>query len=415
MLRHAPTVQRDIANSLNLSSTTVSKIVTTLKQIGLFTEDQAESHGARGHPVVPMRWSRSLLVLGVTINDRDNLPESLLGVVTTIDGVVLGSESCQLDRCWGEDGFDRLVVTIAALAHRLRESFVGPNQNVIGLGVDVGGHVEGGNIRFSVNTGLGSRGRLDGSYLPLQRRLIETLGIPTFVENDVNALANSILLLGNRTTKAHSAQPPTDIDLTDEELDDFILITVLDDGVGGGVIIDGRLRRGANGMAGEVGHIPAALGYGKKADVGHGSEPRKCRCGRSDCLEAYCSPSAILHILQCTTLADAITLSSSHPAAVDAFTSAGRALGTTIAGMINFLNPRAFLVYLPYELLRASIDNAGGHFLPSMWQAIHEHCFSDAAARTRVAVRFSSQREQRHWCALAAAQLVVERFVQGDL
>jgi predicted NBD/HSP70 family sugar kinase len=233
----------------------------------------------------------------------------------------------------------------------------------------------------------------------------------------VNALANSILLLGNRMTRAHSAQLPTDtdIDLTDEELDDFILIAVLGDGVGGGVIVDGRLRRGATGMAGEVGHIPAVLDYGKKAGAGHGSESQKCRCGRSDCLEAYCSLSAILHRLQCGTLADAVTLSRFHPAAMEEFTSAGQALGTTIAIMINFLNPRAFLIYLPYELLLASVDNAGSRFLPSMWQAIHENCFSDAAARTRVAVRFSSQREQRHRCALAAAQLVVERFVQGDL
>jgi len=358
-------------------------------------------------------WSRDLVVLGVAINDRDDLPESLLGVATTIDGRLLGSKSCSLSHQWDDENrFERLVTAIAALVHQLCDSFVGAHKGVIGLGVSLGGHVENGTIRFSINTGIGSRGGAGDIYFPLQDRLAELLTTPVFVENDVNAIANSILLLGNRMTGIKRAPFPIEADLSDDELDDFVLIAVLDGGVGGGLVVDGRLRRGATGMAGEAGHIPITSGYPTNTSA---PEERKCRCGHVNCLEAYCSPAAILQELQCGSLADAVMLPESHAAAAEAFMSAGRALGTAIAGLANGLNPRAFILHLPLELQAASPRNAGGFFDWGMRHAIIDNCFSDTAERTRVAVRFSSQQEQRHRCALASAQLVVERLICGNL
>jgi glucokinase len=60
-----------------------------------------------------------------------------------------------------------------------------------------------------------------------------------------------------------------------------MLYLTLSTGVGGGAVIDGRLHRGSTGNGGEFGHITVRSGG------------RDCRCGRSGCLEAYCSGSSI--------------------------------------------------------------------------------------------------------------------------
>jgi glucokinase len=102
---------------------------------------------------------------------------------------------------------------------------------------------------------------------PLGERLSKVLGMPVFVDNDVNVGTVGEHALGaGRGTK------------------DMVGIFV-GTGVGGGVIVDGRLRSGFRNSAGEVGHM--VVGYKGQSD-----EPI-CGCGRPGCLEAYASRTAI--------------------------------------------------------------------------------------------------------------------------
>jgi glucokinase len=105
------------------------------------------------------------------------------------------------------------------------------------------------------------------SNFPLGERLSAALGMPAFVDNDVNVgTAGEHALGAGRGTK------------------DMVGIFV-GTGVGGGLIVDGRLRHGFRNGAGEVGHM--IVGFQRRPD-----EPL-CGCGRPGCLEAYASRTAI--------------------------------------------------------------------------------------------------------------------------
>jgi glucokinase len=99
--------------------------------------------------------------------------------------------------------------------------------------------------------------------VPLGRRLSDVLGIPAFVDNDVN-----IGTLGEYVRGAGRGTR------------DMVGIFV-GTGVGGGIIIDGKLRSGARNAAGEVGHMVVAAGG------------PYCGCGRQGCLESVASRTAI--------------------------------------------------------------------------------------------------------------------------
>ncbi|MDT9593781.1 ROK family glucokinase [Nocardioides zeae] len=101
---------------------------------------------------------------------------------------------------------------------------------------------------------------------PLGSELAQRLGLPVVVENDANAAAWGEFVFG----------AGRDLDLAD-----MLLVTV-GTGVGGGIIADGELRRGAFGIAAEIGHLRLV----------HGG--RLCGCGSHGCWEQYASGSALV-------------------------------------------------------------------------------------------------------------------------
>jgi glucokinase len=98
---------------------------------------------------------------------------------------------------------------------------------------------------------------------PLRSRLAELTGLPTYVDNDAKALA-----LGEGWVGAARG------------VDDYIAM-VVSTGVGGGIVLDGRLLEGAGGNAGHIGHVIVE------------PEGRVCGCGARGCLEAEASGLAI--------------------------------------------------------------------------------------------------------------------------
>lgn len=100
--------------------------------------------------------------------------------------------------------------------------------------------------------------------LDLKGELEERIDVPVIVENDANAAAWGEFRFG-----------------AGEDVDDLLMLTI-GTGVGGGIVIDGLLRRGAFGIGGEVGHIRMVPGG------------TLCGCGNRGCLEAYGSGSALV-------------------------------------------------------------------------------------------------------------------------
>ncbi len=171
--------------------------------------------------------------------------------------------------------------------------------------------------------------------LPLAKLVSEKFGIPVAVTNDANAAA-----LGEMTYGAARG------------MKDFIMIT-LGTGVGSGIVINGQVVYGHDGLAGELGHMIIKRNNG-----------RLCGCGRSGCLEAYCSATGVARsareFLEVRTEPsllrnipiEEITSKDVYDAAMngdklaqDIFTYTGTLLGEALADMMVFSSPEAFILF----------------------------------------------------------------------
>lgn len=171
--------------------------------------------------------------------------------------------------------------------------------------------------------------------IPLAQLVSEKFGIPTAITNDANAAA-----LGEMTYGAARG------------MKDFIMIT-LGTGVGSGIVINGQVVYGHDGFAGELGHVIMKRTNG-----------RLCGCGRTGCLEAYCSATGVARsareFLEVRTEPsllrnlpiDQITSKDVYDAAMqgdqlakDIFTYTGTILGEAMADMMAFSSPQAFILF----------------------------------------------------------------------
>lgn len=171
--------------------------------------------------------------------------------------------------------------------------------------------------------------------IPLAQMVSEKFGIPVAVTNDANAAA-----IGEMTYGAARG------------LKDFIMIT-LGTGVGSGIVINGQLVYGHDGFAGELGHMIVKRTNG-----------RLCGCGRTGCLEAYCSATGVARtareFLEIRTdpsilrniPVDEITSKDVYDAAIagdrlakDIFDYTGDILGAALADMTVFSAPEAFIIF----------------------------------------------------------------------
>jgi len=169
----------------------------------------------------------------------------------------------------------------------------------------------------------------------LAQLVSEKFGIPVAVTNDANAAA-----LGEMTYGAARG------------LKDFIMIT-LGTGVGSGIVINGQVVYGHDGLAGELGHMIIKRNNG-----------RLCGCGRTGCLEAYCSATGVarsarefLEIRTEPSLLrnipiEEITSKDVYDAAIkgdqianDIFNYTGTLLGEAMADMTVFSSPEAFILF----------------------------------------------------------------------
>ncbi len=177
------------------------------------------------------------------------------GAVVNCNGEIVSSDKIATE-C--ELGNDRIVENIKILAERIVAAAELRMSDIIAAGMGSPGIVDGehGIVICSKN--------LDLNNFPLAELASKALGVPVKVANDANAAA-----FGEHKFGAASAFKSS------------IFIT-LGTGVGGGIVIDGKLFEGNKGAGAELGH----------AVIVAGGEP--CTCGRRGCLEAYASATALI-------------------------------------------------------------------------------------------------------------------------
>ena len=178
-----------------------------------------------------------------------------IGATKTL-GVLVDDEGRVLEQLREptEPGGEGVVRTAARIVRHLDAFLDGAPSMSVGIGIPGLVDVERGSVMHAVNLGV------DGDWLPLRDRLQERLALPVAVENDVNAATlGAVALTGVR---------------------DLVYLSI-GTGLAAGLVLDGTLRRGATGAAGEIGHVPVDPGGAM------------CQCGQRGCLETVASGRAL--------------------------------------------------------------------------------------------------------------------------
>jgi glucokinase len=213
-------------------------------------------------------------------------------------------------------GAGTALETIVDLIERLQDAARARGVEVTGVGVGVAGIVDA--ERGVVGRDIHYVPELVGA--PLADLLGRRLGRPVFVDNDVNALTLAEWMWGaGRGARS-------------------LVMLALGTGVGGGIILDGRLHRGHAGFGGELGHVPIDF------------DGPACICGGRGCLKAFVSgtdierraPERLGHP---ASAAEVFRLAAGGDAAADGMVEeVCQALGAGLAIIVNGLNPERVLV-----------------------------------------------------------------------
>ena len=189
----------------------------------------------------------------------------------------------------------------------------------------------------------------------LKAELQKRLGWPVFLENDANAAAVGEMWLG-------AARGCTDV-----------VSVTLGTGVGGGVILNGKLWRGSHGSAGEIGH----------ATVDPFSE-LKCKCGNTGCLELFASATAIVRMARELGMNE-LTAEKVYEAgrdgderALSVFKRFGMYLGIGLANLINLIDPQIIVI-------TGGAVNGWDLFAAEMYRQVGERAFRATAQQVKIA------------------------------
>ena len=281
------------------------------------------------------------------------------GAVTTA-GEVLLEERVPTHR----DGPGRAVACMMSLLETVREGAEHLGHEVTGIGVGVPGPVD--TVAGRVGEPVPHVPELTNRALGAE--LGERFGVPTFVDNDVNALA-----LGEwRFGAGRGARS--------------LVVLATGTGLGAGIILEGRLVRGASGFGGELGHTPVKF------------DGPPCFCGGRGCLAVYASGRGIAEAAQARVAgpADAPLLraaggdplaitaplvfrlaAAGDPVATAVVDEACQSLGAMIGTIVNGLNPEVVV-------LTGGVVSALASLETRILKAAGEYAFPRALAATRV-------------------------------
>lgn len=223
-----------------------------------------------------------------------------------------------------ENGGENVLPDIAkAVADKMTEKSIS-KEEVAGVGVGVPGPVDSkGIVHRCVNLGW--------DEFNVNEKLGSLVDMPVMAGNDANVAALGEMWKGGG--QGH---------------EDLVVVT-LGTGVGGGIIINGKMLTGANGSGGEIGHIHV-----------QDDEPDQCGCGNHGCLEQYASATGIVRIAkrilaktqEATVLkADSVTakdvwdaVKEGDAVAIQVAEQFGKYLGEGLAAIAGVVNPEAFVI-----------------------------------------------------------------------
>ena len=230
----------DISRELDISITTVSTNISELKKIGI-VEDVRSLESTGGRKAMAIKLNENCQYgLGIALTPR-HVKLSLIN---------LRSEDVELLRIRHDNNSIEDIINIVSynIQSLLEKNNVKADQ-LLGIGISIPGTVDTQN------------GIIKNCYLLKEK--FEYLNVPIYVDNEANLSAYYEYL-------------------NKKDIVDNLLYVSITDGLGLGIIINGRIYRGSNNSSGEMGHMKINL------------DGKECKCGAKGCLEAYASKNSIL-------------------------------------------------------------------------------------------------------------------------
>ncbi|MFS0731958.1 ROK family transcriptional regulator [Microbacterium sp. 1P10UB] len=350
-----PRTRAELSKATGLARSTIAARVDELMRTGLITP-VADAASTGGRP--PSQFAlnpQARLVIGADIG-----ASHAAIAVTDLSGAILAQREESIDI---RQGPVPVLTWVAEAAMGLLAETGRDAADLVAMGIGVPGPVEhstGQPVNPPIMPGW------DRFDIPSWMQ--QHLQVPVLVDNDVN-----VMVLGERAT----AWPTTDNMM-------FVKVAT---GIGAGVISAGELQRGAQGVAGDIGHVRVARG----ADV-------PCPCGNRGCLEALASGPAIARGLTAAGVPaadgdDVVDLvKHGNIDAIQAVRQAGRDIGEVLTACVSLMNPSVIAI-------GGSMARVGEHLIAGVREVVYtrstplatEHLsIVQSSAAERAAVRGAS-------------------------
>ena len=306
----------DIARATGLSQALITGLTSDLIKEGLILEKQSGGYEGGRRPMLLALNPEGAFVVGVNLSiDEINV------VIVNFDGIVIASYVQPLE--WVRHSVSEIAdkVIRAVQACIWEANFA--REQISGVGIGVPGLVypDTGYIRFLPNYGW--------KNVNLKELVQSKLNHLCFIDNSSNTLALAEQWFGEG-----------------KGVDNFLVVTI-ENGVGLGAVINGRIYRGHEGIAGEFGHITV------------NPDGPECRCGKNGCVEAYAGKIAIMRDARQAAIDgqwdcedpdllsyDDVVRSAQNGSSVlrQLFNRAGRMLGVGISHLITLFNPAKIII-----------------------------------------------------------------------
>lgn len=322
-----PRTRAELAKSTGLARSTVAVRVDELMRMGLITP-VADAVSTGGRP--PSQFAINPAAKVVVAVDLGASHGTV--AIADLTGKVLSEKTGEIDIALGPEPVLTWLVETASVL--LTESGRSPS-DVAAMGIGVPGPVEhstGQPVNPPIMPGWD---RFD-----IPGWINRHMPVPVLVDNDVNIMA-----LGELSV----AWPA---------VEHFMFVKVAT-GIGTGIISDGRLQRGAQGIAGDIGHVQVARG----ADI-------PCQCGNRGCLEALASGPAIARALRAQgieahTGSDVVDLvKRGNIDAIQAVRQAGRDIGEVLTTCVSLMNPSVIAI-------GGSMARVGEHLIAGVREVVY--------------------------------------------
>lgn len=293
------------------------------------------------------------------MNDQANIKPYVIGLdlggTNSVFGIVDARGDIKATTAIKTGGYEKVEDYVKACVEALEPIIdqVGGIEKVKAMGIGApNGNYYNGTIEFAPNLPWAHDG-----IVPLGKMFSDALGIPVALTNDANAAAIGEMVYG-----------------VARGMKNFIVIT-LGTGVGSGIVVNGQLLYGHDGFAGELGHVTMV----------RGAEGRSCGCGRTGCLEAYCSATGVARTARellsktdrpsllremnpedITSLDVSIAAGKGDELAKEIYEFTGRMLGEACADFAAFSSPEAFIFF-------GGMVKAGDLIMEPIKRAYNEH------------------------------------------